>query len=720
MPSSGPAFWLCCRSSIRKAEGLPGPGHSPSRLQIGDLVGISSKAADGKGPLLAVITGLQGGRAELRAAQSSRPFTLPQRQLERIASCPDLSTAPANDPSQPPWCLTPETVAAATPPRRDLAAAWQLLVADLPPGAEAPDLSLAAFSELVSGQGDPLHRGACWLWLQGEQTLFRVKPDLIQARLPAELRRIRQDRQRQRLAEAQERVWISALKQRQPIQADALTAKQAGVLAQLRVWASGDRDLPLSEELKQLLHQVRCASDPGDVRHLLADVGLWPRHQLPSLQGTSWQQGFSDPLLREAERLVALADAPVAGDERRLDLTDLHTITIDDDSTLDIDDGLSLEWLAEGTARLWIHVADPGRLIAPESPLDLEARRRGTSLYLAEGSLPMFPACLAYGPFSLRQGQRCAAWSLAIQLAPDGALAEMALHRSWVRPDYRLSYADADELLELAPPQEKALLTLAELMGLRRAWRAARGAIVFDQAEGRIRAPNPNQDEEGAQLEITEPTASRLLVAEAMILAGAALAAIGRQHQLPLPYRGQPIAPIPTAAELEALPVGPARLAAVKRCLTRGVVSTSPQPHFSLGLEAYVQATSPIRRYGDLLTQRQLAAHLEGLPPMEASALTDVLTTMEAGLREAITVSREDQRHWRQVWFAEHRGQQWRGVFLRWLREDHHLALVHLDSLAMDLAAECHGAAQPGDDVLVRVREVDPLRDQLRLDARGL
>jgi len=686
-------------------------------------VGIASRSLDGKPPVIAVVTGLQGARAELRPARPAKSLTLPQRQLDLLAPCPDPAMGPAADPTLAPWHLTAEALAAVIPKRRDCAVAWQLLVADLPPGAEAEELTLPAFSELVSGQSDPLRRCACWLWLQGEQTLFRFKQGWVQARLPGELRRIRQDRQRQRLAELQERAWISALRQRQPIPADQLATKQADDLARLRLWASGDRDLTLAEDLRQLLQQARCGSDPADVRHLLADMELWPRHHLPSLQGTCWQQGFSEPLLAEAEGLVARADEPVVGDEQRLDLTALHTITIDDDSTLDIDDGLSLEWLGDGTARIWIHVADPGRLIAPESPLDLEARRRGTSLYLAQGTLPMFPACLAYGPFSLRSGVRCAAWSLGIQLAPDGALAELALHRSWVRPQYRLSYADADELLELAPPQEKALLTLRELMERRRAWRAARGALFLDQPEGRIRGPSPHpkpEEEEGSQLEITEPTASRLLVAEAMILAGSALAEYGRRHQLALPYRGQPVAPVPTAAELEALPAGPARLAAVKRCLTRGLVSTSPQAHFSLGLEAYVQGTSPIRRYGDLLTQRQLAAHLQGQAPMEASALSDVLTIVEAGLRESITVSREDQRHWRQVWFAEHRGEQWRGVFLRWLREDHQLALVHLDSLAMDLAADCHGAVQPGDGVLVRVREVDPLRDLLRLDARAL
>jgi exoribonuclease-2 len=700
---------------------LPGPSPRPSlaRLHIGDLVGLPTKGGDNKPPDIGVVTGLQAGKAEVRTLHHTKTLQVPARQLELLATCPDPGTTPPRDPGQAPWHLTADVLAVATPPRRDLAAAWLLLGADLPPGGEADELTLDAFSELVCGQCDPPHACACWLWLQGSQTFFRLKQGLIQPRPLAELRRIRQDRHRQRRLADQERDWISALKRRQPLVADELPAKQARDLDQLRLWASGDRHLTLSEDLHSLLQQVRCSTEPADVRHLLADVGLWPRHHLPALQGTSWQQGFSNALQAEAERLLALADGVLPGDDQRLDLSHLHTITIDDEDTLDIDDGLSLEWVAEGDPRLWIHVADPGRLIAPGSPLDLEARRRGTSLYLAQGTLPMFPEMLANGPMSLRSGRRCAAWSLRIQLAPDGALLEMDLHRSWVRPAYRLSYADADELLELAPPQEQSLLTLHALLRQRRAWRAARGALFLDQPEGRVRRAGPNPEDDTAQLDIIEPTASRLLVAEAMVLAGAAVADYGRRHQIPLPYRGQPATPIPSAAELEALPAGPARLTAVKRCLTRGVVGTAPQPHFSLGLEAYVQATSPIRRYGDLLVQRQLADHLEGRPPIEASALSDLLTTVDAGVREGIAISRADQRHWQQVWFAAQREPQWRGVFLRWLRDDHHLALVHIESLAMDLAAECPGTPQPGDAVLVRVRDVDPLRDLLRLEARA-
>lgn len=694
---------------------MAGPGLRPTqpRIQSGDLVGIPGKAAEHRPPQIALVQNVQGGRADLLLALSAKVLTMPVRQLERLASAP---------PEAPASILTADRLAMATPPRRDLATAWRVLVGEIDRGDEAIELSLDAFSDLVSGRKDPLSLCACWLWLQGKQSLFRCKQGLVQPRHGEELKRIRQERHRQQLAEAQQLSWLQALRQRRRIDPCQLGTRQAEALAELRLWASGQGERLLTEELKHLLQQVRCSSDPADVRHLLADVGLWPRHHLPSLQGTTWQQGFSEPLLAEAERLRALAEEPAEGDGERVDLTSLHTVTIDDDDTLDIDDGLSLEWMADGTPRVWIHVADPGRLIVCGSPLDLEARRRATSLYLAPGTLSMFPESLANGPFSLRAGQRCAAWSLRLELAEDGALAQMELFHSWVRPAYRLSYADVDELLELAPPQEQDLLTLQELMQRRRSWRAGQGALFLDQAEGRVRckAGDGEAADEGAQLEIIEPSAARLMVAEAMILAGAAVADYGRRHQLPLPYRSQPMAQVPKAQELEGLPAGPARLAAIKKCLTRGVVGTSVLPHFSLGLEAYVQATSPIRRYSDLLVQRQLSAHLKGQAPMDALALSDLLMALESGLRQALAITREDQRHWQQEWFAAHRGQQWRGVFLRWLREDHHLALVHLESLAMDLPAECHGSAQPGDGVLVRVREVDPLKDLLRLDARCL
>ena len=129
----------------------------------------------------------------------------------------------------------------------------------------------------------------------------------------------------------------------------------------------------------------------------------------------------------------------------------------------------------------------------------------------------------------------------------------------------------------------------------------------MDLPEGRIRC----RDGE-VTVEISEPGRSRQMVAEAMILAGAVVARYAEVHDLALPFRSQLPADLPPSSELEALPDGAVRFAAIKRCLSRGLMGTQPASHFSLGLASYAQATSPIRRYGDLVVQRQLQAHLNG------------------------------------------------------------------------------------------------------------
>jgi exoribonuclease-2 len=234
----------------------------------------------------------------------------------------------------------------------------------------------------------------------------------------------------------------------------------------------------------------------------------------------------------------------------------------------------------------------------------------------------------------------------------------------------------------------------------------------MDLPEGRIRSHGGKP-----RLEITEPSPSRQLVAEAMILAGAVAARHGQEHGLALPYRSQLPADLPTPAQLEALPDGAVRFAAIKRCLSRGLMGTAPSLHFSLGLPAYVQATSPIRRYGDLVVQRQIAAQLEGHSPLAEPELQVLLDSFDGAVREGIGIAREDQRHWQQVWFEAHKGGQWQAQFLRWLRPQDRLGLVRIDELAMDLAAECPAQSEPGDLLLLRVHQVDALRDQLRLVA---
>jgi exoribonuclease-2 len=574
-------------------------------------------------------------------------------------------------------------------------------------------VALDEFADLVCGGTEPAQLAVCWLELVGPQLWFRFKQGEIQPRSAADLKPLRRDRRLKQLAEQREQQWQQLLRARQPVQTEALPPEQQRRLEALKQLAAGAIELEqLDPTLRQSLTALHLGHDRGDLRHLLVDLGQWDRHHLVSMGGTTWSLGFSPELEAEAERLLALHEQELPGDAERHDLTGQRCVTIDDDDTRDIDDGLALERRPDGGLRLWIHVADPGRLVEPESPLDLEARRRGSSLYLASGNLPMFPLELTTGPFSLRAGVRSAAWSTWVDLDAEGDIADYGILRSWVKPTFRLSYSDADDLIDLAPPEEPDLADLDQLLNRRRQWRVGKGALLMDLPEGRIRS----RDGEPV-LEVSEPSPSRAMVAEAMILAGAIAARFAVEHNLALPFRSQLPAELPPKSELDALPDGAVRFAAIKRCLSRGLMGTQPAAHFSLGLPAYAQATSPIRRYGDLVVQRQIQAQLSGGTPLNEDGLQELLNNFDGAVREGIGISREDQRHWQQVWFEVHKSGQWRADFLRWLRPQDRLGLVRIDDLAMDLAAECPQNAQPGEALLLRVQQVDSLRDQLKLVA---
>ncbi|MGB7564105.1 MAG: RNB domain-containing ribonuclease [Prochlorococcaceae cyanobacterium] len=671
-------------------------------MQTGDLVGLS----DRHGPRLALISSVQGSRAEVLVGPEGKVQQLPLRQLDLIQALPQ-GLDPVRRLGSAPWEITEAALLTARPVARDWGAAWLLLVSD---GSTLP---FGEFVALVTGRASPLASAACWLELQRPgQDLFRWRQGEVQARPLADLRALRHGRRRQQLLAQRQQLWHESLRRRWPIDAAQLLPAQRHELEQMLAWASGEQDEPLSAELLKGLQQAKVPPEPGALRHLLVDLGQWQPHSLPSLRRSIWSEGFPPELIAQAQELAERSGEPQPGDSQRLDLTGLRTFTIDDPLTREIDDGLALERLGNGRRRLWVHIADPARLVTPGSPLDLEARRRATSLYLAEGSVPMFPLELAAGPFSLRQGERCAAWSYGIDLDDDGSVAGYELRRSWVRPTYRLSYEDGDELIDLAPPEDPDLAEIHTMLENRRCWRLRHGALLLDQSEGRI-------SREGAEpvLEVVEPSPARLLVAEAMILAGAVVADYGSREGLALPYRSQPVSPLPTAAELERLESPPVRHALLRRGLSRGLTGTQPASHFSLGLAAYVQATSPIRRYSDLIVQRQLIAQQAGEGSLDEATLRQLLDELDPVLRQTIQIARDDQRHWQQVWFERHSAMTWSALFLRWLRQQDGLALVHLDELAMDLAATVPEGCEPGDPLEVRVGEVDSLADRLRLQA---
>ena len=672
-------------------------------MKPGDLVG---HLAPNRAPRLAVISEVLKGKVRLdygRDGISAKP--VPLRELSLISSADEDSTDVEQALAAKP--LVPHL----------LATAWQEAVSR--PDAEKA-LQLSSFCHLLRSRPGLADRASAWLALQGTQDLFRLRREEIVPRCAEELRTIRKERRRSQLREHQQRQVLQRLSQRRPLdwsQSDDLTKR---VLEKLeRLAAADDPSLvQLDQDVSQALTTAGFDGSGTSLQMLLVDLELLSPGQPLTLFGSAWHNRFPDDCLRQVEELLDGTQS-FPGDECRKDLCALRCFAIDSADTREVDDAVGIERRADGN-RIWIHIADPHRLIPPGSPLDLEARRRGSTLYLSGGMQPMLPLTLAAGPLSLLPGRRQPAVSIGVQLNDQGEITSIESCRSWIKVSYRLSYEDADELIELAPPEDPDLGDLHLFLESRRRWRQGQGALLMDQAEGRLFRKSETDE---LQLEICEPSPARLLVAEAMVLAGAAMAEWCNQRALAMPYRGQPFADAERMAAAERFEEGPVRWAHQRGALSRSRTSCVAEPHQSLGLQAYLQWTSPIRRYGDLLAHRQWLAQ-QGLlqpeaTPMSSDELSPLLEKSDQLAREASLIARQDQRQALLQWL-EQEGQgpgPHTSILLRWLREDLQLALVRVDAWAMDLPARVEGSAVPGDAIGVQVSEVSAANDLLRLTA---
>nr|MDJ0774784.1 RNB domain-containing ribonuclease [Mastigocoleus sp. MO_167.B18] len=209
----------------------------------------------------------------------------------------------------------------------------------------------------------------------------------------------------------------------------------------------------------------------------------------------------------------------------------------------------------------------------------------------------------------------------------------------------------------------------------------------------------------------------RQLVAEMMILAGEVAARYGKENNLPLPFRGQPQPELPPEEELLLLPAGFVRACAMRRCMPKSEMSITPLRHAGLGLDTYTQATSPIRRYSDLLTHFQIKAHLRGdAPPFSADQLREVMMSVISTTQEVTMVERQTNRYWALEYLRRHVSNIWQVTVLMWLREDSNLALILIEELGLQLPMFFKRIVKLGEQVSVKVILADPQKDIIQFE----
>jgi exoribonuclease II len=593
----------------------------------------------------------------------------------------------------------------------NLEVAWELL-SELEESATPESLAQLLFSDTSAPLCYAAHR-----MLSTDKLYFKQKGDHYEPRPAAQIEELKLKNAREA---DREQAWEGFLARAKAVLAGSVPAQDPAA------WEKSDR--PRLEVLERYALMGEEASQKAAAQDLLVALGrdkssdsafntlvalgLWDEHENLELRRRHIPTQFPDEIQIAVAQV--LANPPDLDAAERIDLTHLKLYTVDDESTQEIDDGLSCETLPDGRRKLWIHIADPTRWLSPGDLLDLEARKRCTTVYLPTTVIPMFPFELAAGPMSLVQGQTCCALSFGVILAEDGSVAEFSIQPSVVKPTYRLTYEDADEMIELGVLAEGDLLAIADLAKQRFAWRKSQGAISIQLPESSIKV-------EGEQITIDmlEASVSRDMVAEMMILTSEVAARYGEEHSLPLPYRSQPQPELPPDEELMLLEAGWVRDSAIRRCMPRSEMGITPNRHATLGLDRYSQVTSPIRRYTDLLGHFQIKAHLRGAAlPFPETEMTEMIMSVSNAAYEATMVERQTKKYWAIEYLRRqaeaNRGHTWEVMMVRWLREHEFLGLIIFEDLGLEFAMRFDRFVGLGDRIQVQVIFADPRQEMIR------
>jgi exoribonuclease II len=494
------------------------------------------------------------------------------------------------------------------PQNGEIQAAWELLS-----GGETrlPDLA-----ELAYGSFTPATAWAAWQHVI-DGFYFEGAPERILARSAEEVQaRVREREQ----AAGERRSWQEFLER---LKHGTFAPQDQPYLKDVETLALG------RGERSQVLRALGRVETPDNAHALLLEIGAW----------TVFNNPYPERLGVDFPPVDVLV--PPLESSGRLDLTHLPAFAIDDEGTDTPDDALSLEG-----SRIWVHVADVAAMAAPDSPLDLEARARALTPHPPEGARHLLPRAVI-DRLGLGLSPESPALSFGIDLSEDGQVTGFTVTPSRVRVT-RLSYEAAEQYIH-----EEPLATLERRMAQVRERRRAGGAVMIDFPEVKI-----HLDGEKVVLHPLQQLHSRAMVEEAMILTGAETARFAMEHGLRMPFSRQ------EAAETAERPTSLSGMFGLRRLLKRSRFMSEPGAHSGLGVPAYTQVTSPLRRYLDLVGHQQLRAFLLGQSPLPEEALVERIGAVEAvtgGVRQAEILS---EKHWTLVYLLQNPGWHGEGILV--------------------------------------------------------
>jgi exoribonuclease-2 len=523
----------------------------------------------------------------------------------------------------------------------------------------AGELQLTAIEELAElyfGQAVTIeHLTALWRSLAEDRLYFKRRGKDWEARSAEQIAELTTQRNREHSraqSQALAKEWLQILA-RSPLpafphlsrsgdndeeesgsfQLVAIQPELLPFIERLESWLRGDTDKDVEELVTAIA--ITAKLNPRElVFETLQKIGRLPLDADRDVIVAGLKPEFSTAVNEAAQQVLPWQP-------NALDAITPLLFSIDDEETREVDDALAIE--REGT--LWkiiIAIANPASVVHRGDTLDREAMRRGTTVYLPTQTVLMLPERISCDIASLTAAQIRSSLVIRAWLNEQGEIVKSDINREGIKVLRRLHYSDADQLLnqgeDETAQQLRQLLALAKQL---QSQRLSQGALTLQRPEYKVTVTPPGQI---TVTMIAKDSPSRLIVAEMMILANHLAARYAQYHQISVIYRCQdpPLEPV-----TEAMLADPLNFHKIRKLLGRSSLSLQPGAHTGLGLSLYTQLTSPLRRFADLVIQRQLMAHLVGDElPYDQEELFKVLETAERTARESRLIEGEAKKRW--------------------------------------------------------------------------
>jgi exoribonuclease-2 len=458
-----------------------------------------------------------------------------------------------------------------------------------------------------------------------------------------------------------------------------------------------EKESPHRETARAILKKAGTGS-PTAIFTFLSKIGLWHPDENLDLLRFGIRGQFSAMVESHAETLCRNATVVLNG---RRDLRSHQIITIDGPSTVDFDDALSIS--REGDHLIvGIHITDVGYFVSKGDPLDQAAKEQCSTIYMPDGKIPMLPPALSEGACSLKAGQDRPGVSTMIRITAKAEIIDFEIVPSLIRVTEQLTFQTADAMTA----SDENIRTLHAIAATYRQQRLQNGALLIDLPEINVWL---NGEGTPAISRTNRESPGRMLVSELMILANEMAARFLVQNDLPAIFRSQPE---PRERLFENSQGSLFQNWMQRKLINRFVLGSTPERHAGLGLEQYITATSPIRKYSDLVTQRQLRAASGLEAPYSQQEIDTIIAASEEPLRQVARIQYRRHRYWLLKYLQSRTGQKEEAMVL-YKRRDGYMILLQNYMLECRLSGAEGFTLRPEDLIRVTLQHVNARSDIL-------